>query len=1139
MVAAGIRLIAKRFNWPDAVTVQTCLNCYKEAASCPTCLGLVPPGVNAPDGTRWDRALGIFALHMVYIRLKKDKVREMYIGDLHIHSRYSRATSKDGTPEYLDLWARKKGIQIVGTGDFTHPAWREELKEKLEPAEDGLYTLKKEYRISDFTAAAAMEPRFVISGEISSIYKKNDKVRKVHSLILLPGLEEAEELSKRLERIGNIHSDGRPILGLDCRDLLEILLETCPEAVYVPAHIWTPHFSLFGAFSGFDTVEECFEDLSSYVKAMETGLSSDPPMNWRISALDKYQLISNSDAHSPAKLGREANLLDIELSYQGLRDAIQEGKGLAGTIEFFPEEGKYHFDGHRKCHLCLSPVEAEKYGGKCPVCGRKLTTGVSHRVEQMADRPEGYVPGNPAVFESLVPLPEVIGASLGHSAASVKVLKQYEEMLGKLGTEFEILRKIPVEDIRKVSGYLISEGIRRLREGKVERIPGFDGEYGIIRLFNQWEIENTNGQISFFDTLNFLGAESAAITESAVTAENNSKVPNGKHTVSEKTPAFSEEKQRAGEYQLNSRQQEAVCAVDRAIAVIAGPGTGKTKTLVSRILYLLETRRVKPSEIAAVTFTNKAAREMRERLERELGKKSRVKNMKIGTFHSLCLEYLKEKGLEFMLADESETLEIAREVIKECRLDVKPKQFLQEVSLRKSGMPEAPFKFNTAMDRYQRRLQEHSLLDFDDLLLETLKYLEAGGENAVPEFPYLLADEFQDINPVQYRLLTAWNAGGKELFVIGDSDQSIYGFRGSDAECFGRLKEDFPQMKVVQLEENYRSSPQIVDSASGLISHNPGGERVLHANCKDGVKVRISQAKSNMGEAIFVAKEINRLIGGIDMLDAQEKEEYREERQKTRSFGDIAVLYRTHRQAELLENCLRQEGIPYVVAGRDDFLTEDLVRGCICFFRCLEKPADIQARNLCLKLLWNLDASEISDSIFENMRDKYAPLYKKTKPSKLLGQWMEDMNLAGEESLMKLSGMMVFYKNMAEFIQALSLGVESDLVRCGGKRYSADMVTLMTLHGSKGLEFPVTFIYGVRKGVIPYESKKSSGDTEEERRLFYVGMTRAREELILTTSGEKSPFLEELPEKLVEWEEAGKKRQPSRPEQLSLFDFQI
>ena len=420
----------------------------------------------------------------------------MYIGDLHIHSRYSRATSKDCTPEYLELWARKKGIDIVGTGDFTHPAWREELSEKLEPAEEGLYVLKKEYRLE--SAKWPGRPRFVVTGEISSIYKKGGRVRKVHSLLLLPGLNEAQSLSRRLELIGNVHSDGRPILGIPCKDLLEILLETSPEGIYVPAHIWTPHFSLFGAFSGFDTIEECFEDLTPHIRALETGLSSDPPMNWRVGALDRFQLISNSDAHSPAKLGREANLFDIELSYPGLARAIQEGTGLAGTIEFFPEEGKYHFDGHRKCGLCISPQETAGYENRCPVCGKKITIGVLNRIEQLADRKEGFCLPSGRPFESLVPLPEVIGASMGISAAGKKAAETYGHMIETLGPEFAVLREIPLEDIRKEAGPLVAEGIRRLRRGEVERTPGFDGEYGKIGLLTPEDISRLEGQISLF-----------------------------------------------------------------------------------------------------------------------------------------------------------------------------------------------------------------------------------------------------------------------------------------------------------------------------------------------------------------------------------------------------------------------------------------------------------------------------------------------------------------------------------------------------------------------------------------------------------------------------------------------------------------
>ena len=402
------------------------------------------------------------------------------IGDLHIHSRFSMATSKEGTPENLDFWARKKGISLIGTGDFTHPAWRAELRERLIPEGNGLYRLKEEYVKEESRKFSGEGTRFVVSGEISSIYKKNGKTRKVHNVILLPGLEAADAMAQCLEKIGNIHSDGRPILGLDSHDLLEMMLDVCPEGILIPAHI----FSVLGAKSGFDSVEECFEELTSYVHALETGLSSDPAMNWRISGLDRYQLVSNSDAHSPSRLGREANLLDIECSYEGLYQAIQTGKGLEGTVEFFPEEGKYHFDGHRKCGVSLSPTEAERLGEICPVCGKKLTMGVDHRVEQLADREEGFVKEDGRKYESLVPLPEVISACMGYSTASKKVQGCFEQMLQKLGTEFDILRNVPAEDIKSCAGERIAEGIENVRTGHVKRIPGYDGEYGKIELFD-------------------------------------------------------------------------------------------------------------------------------------------------------------------------------------------------------------------------------------------------------------------------------------------------------------------------------------------------------------------------------------------------------------------------------------------------------------------------------------------------------------------------------------------------------------------------------------------------------------------------------------------------------------------------------
>lgn len=407
------------------------------------------------------------------------------IADLHIHSRFSMATSKEGTPENLDFWARKKGISLIGTGDFTHPVWREELKERLVSEGNGLYRLRDAYVKEESRKFPGEGTRFVVSGEISSIYKKNGKTRKVHNVILLPSLEAADAMAQRLEKIGNIHSDGRPILGLNSHDLLEMMLDVCPEGILIPAHIWTPHFSVLGAKSGFDSVEECFEELAPYIYALETGLSSDPAMNWRISKLDRYQLVSNSDAHSPSKLGREANLLDIDCSYEGLYRAIQTGEGLEGTVEFFPEEGKYHFDGHRKCGVSLSPVEAERLGGICPVCGKKLTMGVDHRVEQLADRAEGFVKKDGKKYESLVPLPEVISACMGYSTASKKVQGCFEQMIQTLGTEFDILRNVPSEDIKSCAGERIAEGIENVRTGNVKRIPGYDGEYGKIELFEE------------------------------------------------------------------------------------------------------------------------------------------------------------------------------------------------------------------------------------------------------------------------------------------------------------------------------------------------------------------------------------------------------------------------------------------------------------------------------------------------------------------------------------------------------------------------------------------------------------------------------------------------------------------------------
>ena len=383
----------------------------------------------------------------------------MFIADLHIHSKFARATSGECVPEYLDLWAGKKGIDLLGTGDITHPLWRGELKEKLEPAEGGLYKLKKEYKLE--SPIAEHETKFILTGEISSIYKKNGKVRKIHNVIIFSGFDRADAFAAKLESLGaNIRSDGRPIVGIDSRDLLEMALDADDRMIFIPAHIWTPHFSLFGKYSGFDSIEECFEDLTPHIHALETGLSSDPPMNRMVSALDKYLLVSNSDAHSPANLAREANVFNCGLNYDDVYEAINGDRDkFYGTLEFYPEEGKYHFDGHRKCGICLAPSETVKLGGVCPVCGGRITVGVLHRVEELADRDSPSLDKDKP-FERIVPLTEVIASSVGMSSGSVKVKRKYEELLSELGSELYIIREAPIDEIEKRAGELIAAGIK-------------------------------------------------------------------------------------------------------------------------------------------------------------------------------------------------------------------------------------------------------------------------------------------------------------------------------------------------------------------------------------------------------------------------------------------------------------------------------------------------------------------------------------------------------------------------------------------------------------------------------------------------------------------------------------------------------
>jgi len=418
-----------------------------------------------------------------------------YIADLHIHSRFSRATSPQLTPEQLWLWAQIKGIGVVATGDCIHPGWLKELKQKLSPCGNGFFSLKPQYcklQEKEVHAACKSDVRFILSTEISSIYKKTGKVRKVHNVLYMPDFETAEKLASRLDKIGNIKSDGRPILGLDSRDLYEIALSCNPDSFCIPAHIWTPWFSVLGSKSGFNSIEECFGDLTKYIYALETGLSSDPLMNWRVSSLDDFFLVSNSDAHSPSNLGREANIFDTDFSYTGLLNSLRDkkDKGFLGTIEFFPEEGKYHYDGHRNCKMRMHPKETIKNKGLCPVCGSPVTVGVMTRVEELADRPEGEKGKRWRPYKSAIPLAEIIADSLDVGKASKKVGLLYSNLNQSLGSEFSILMDIPINEIQKAGNPLVALGIQRVRAGKVNLAPGYDGEFGTISIFSEEDRKN-------------------------------------------------------------------------------------------------------------------------------------------------------------------------------------------------------------------------------------------------------------------------------------------------------------------------------------------------------------------------------------------------------------------------------------------------------------------------------------------------------------------------------------------------------------------------------------------------------------------------------------------------------------------------
>ncbi|MFQ5864398.1 MAG: UvrD-helicase domain-containing protein [bacterium] len=1111
-----------------------------------------------------------------------------YIADLHLHSHFSRATSKDLNLEYLSKWAQLKGIHVVGTGDVAHPGWLEEMKKKLQPAEEGLFKLKEEFStpIQREVFKACQNPvRFMLAGEISNIYKKNDKVRKIHNVVFLPTFEAVEKLQVALEKIGNIRSDGRPILGLDSRELLETLLETDPQAYLIPAHIWTPWFSLLGSMSGFDSVEECFEDLTPQIFALETGLSSDPSMNWRLSVLDRYTLVSNSDAHSPQKLAREANVFDTELSYPAIFRALRTGDPQAfwGTIEFFPEEGKYHYDGHRKCGIRWDPHTTLKHKGLCPECGKYVTVGVMHRVETLADREEGEKPARSHPFQSLIPLPEILAEVYEVGASSKRVRESFEILLSKLGPELDILQHVPLEDIEHIGGTLLAEAVRRMRNGEIQVAAGFDGEYGIIRLFEAEERKAFSTQLRFFAPENKtkepkppselplkvsdamesktygLGQEAdnskqkkMAVPTDSLFQEVKSEAIENSQIDEEKGPILSE---------LNPEQKEAIQCVDVPLIIVAGPGTGKTRTLTHRMAYLVAEKAVSPENLLAVTFTNKAAEEMAERLTKLLGP-AITSQITIKTFHALGAMILRAErasiGLEpnFSICSEGDR----RKFLKSIYVFMSEREinwYLNQISSAKSQLlsPEAcqeqdefqdALEFVNIYQNYELALLKNQVLDFDDLISLSVSIFEKHPDilkRYQNHFRWISVDEYQDINFAQYRMLRLLTAPEVNLCVIGDPDQAIYGFRGANREFFLKFQEDFPNAKIIHLNRNYRSTQMILDASGQVIAKSANRKNIeMWSELISKTKLEIYPAPTHKAEAEYVVHQIEKMMGGTSYFSLDSGRVGTEDDTATRSFADFAVLYRLSAQSKFVEEAFRRSGIPYQTVGETPLYERKEIKNILSYLWFLYNPDSIYhlqsifnhskpgirvegLRELFVfaennKPLWHvLQQFETLDFLTPSQKkalSKIVPflrVLKNAADSKSVSQLIEliieysnsNKSIAADQEPSEpvkqlLAKAQPFSNRLGDFLETTALQKETD-------EYDtrADRVTLMTLHASKGLEFPVVFIVGCEENLIPFVRQGEDTNLEEERRLLYVAMTRAQEKLILTHA--KSRFL--------------------------------
>jgi uncharacterized protein (TIGR00375 family) len=1072
---------------------------------------------------------------------------ESFVADLHIHSKYSRACSRDLNLENLHWWAQRKGITLLGTGDFTHPAWYDHLREQLVPAEDGLHRLSDgaEREIRRRLPPSTHGPvRFLLSVEISTIYKRGDRTRKVHHLVYLPDLEAVARFNGKLGHGpgglgGNLGSDGRPILGLDSRDLLEITLECSDRGFLVPAHIWTPWFSALGSKSGFDTIADCYADLAGHIHAVETGLSSDPEMNWRVSSLDGYQLVSNSDAHSPQALAREATLLGCQLDYDAVKRAIEGGEGLQGTVEFFPEEGKYHADGHRACDISWDPARTREAKGICPHCAKPLTVGVLHRVDELADRPVGHRPtGRPDVTH-LVQLPEIVGEVTGVGARSRGVEGRVAALVAALGPELHILTTAEIDDITKAGGELLGEAIARLRRGDVRRTPGYDGEYGVIRLFDPGELRR-GGEGALFDVPTPVvprprtASDRPSVPKPRPARAQPSRPPKDPPLAPEASPHEPWEPMLAGLEEVGTGLLDRLDAMQRVAAsapggpqlIVAGPGTGKTRTLIHRIAYLCAELGVRPEHCLAITFTRRAAEELRYRLTELLGDAAGA--VTVGTFHAVGLEILRDHaaavGLrpDFRVAEESERISVYAQAAGLPRdADGHPTPESARAARRALDKPEQ----STVDDEYRRLLRQRNRVDLDDLIALPVRLLttdEALRERYQMRWRWVFVDEYQDVDPTQYALLRLLVPRNGNICAIGDPDQAIYSFRGADVSFFLSFSQDYTDARPVRLTRNYRSSAPILAAAVQAVAPTTlvRGRRLDPARVDpDAPQVGVFAAGGAAAEAQWLARTVEELVGGVShgSFDSG-RVDSRAASGSGYSFADIAVLYRTDRQSGPVVEALTRAGIPVQKRSHHRIIDRRGVAELARELRYSASPAstgDLVDRVRAAGRALATGAPRLFDGAGPAADDfDAAPV---------------DI-YAAVELVVPLAARC--NNDLDALLQALATGAEVDALDP-----RAQAVTLLTLHAAKGLEWPVVFIVGCDDGVLPlrHGAAIEEAAVAEERRLFFVGLTRAQERVLLSHAGARTPFLDAVDPGLLEVLGAEPERRRPAHRQLRLI----